>query len=86
MSRQAGKALVRALLDKSQPQPVREEAAESLAYSNYPRAIPPLISVLDETDVRMRFWAVFALGGVGQRQTYATVVAAGSGAGAETLA
>ena len=71
MSRQAGKALVRALLDKSQPQPVREEAAESLAYSNYPRAIPPLISVLDETDVRIRFWAVFALGGIGQSQTYA---------------
>jgi HEAT repeat protein len=86
VSRRVAKALVQALLDQSQPQPVREEAAESLAYSNYPRAIPPLISVLDETDVRMRFWAVFALGGVGQRQTYATVVAAGSGAGAETLA
>ena len=30
----AAKALVRALSDQSQPQPVREEAAESLAYLN----------------------------------------------------
>jgi HEAT repeat protein len=62
----AAKALIGALLDKSQPQPVREEAAESLAYSRYAPAIPPLISVLDEFDTRMRFWAVFALGGIGQ--------------------
>jgi hypothetical protein len=62
---QAAKALVGALLDKSQPQPVREEVAESLAYSHYRPAIPPLISVLDEPDVRIRFWAVFALGGIG---------------------
>jgi HEAT repeat protein len=71
VSRRAAKALVEALPDKSQPQPVREEAAESLAYSHYVPAIPPLISVLDEPDVRMRFWAVFALGGIGQWQTYA---------------
>jgi hypothetical protein len=50
---------------------VREEAAESLAYSHYAQAIPPLISVLGEPDVRIRFWAVFALGGIGQWQTYA---------------
>lgn len=67
----AAKALVQALLDESQPQPVREEAAESLAYSHYPPAIPALISVLDESDVRIRFWAVFALGGIGQWQTHA---------------
>jgi HEAT repeat protein len=70
VGRQAARALIRALLDKSQPQPVREEAAESLAYSNYPQAVGPLVSVLDEPDVRMRFWAVFALGGIGQWQTY----------------
>ena len=46
--------------------PVREEAAESLAYSNYKQAIPPLISVLAESDVRIRFWAVFALGSIGR--------------------
>jgi len=66
VSPRAAKALIRALLDKTQPQPVREEAAESLAYSHYSPAIVPLVSVLDEHDVRMRFWAVFALGGIGQ--------------------
>jgi HEAT repeat protein len=69
--KRAAKALIAALLDKSQPQPVREEVAESLAYCNYPQAIPPLISVLTEPDVRIRFWAVFALGRLGQHQTYA---------------
>jgi HEAT repeat protein len=64
--KRAAKALVQALLDKSQPQPVREEAAESLAYSGYEKAIDPLISVLAEPDVRIRFWAVFALGSIGQ--------------------
>jgi HEAT repeat protein len=68
VSSRAAKALVGALLDQSQPQPVREEAAESLAYSRYAPAIPPLISVLVEPDVRIRFWAVFALGGIGQRR------------------
>jgi HEAT repeat protein len=62
----AAKALTRALSDPSQPQPVREEAAESLAYLRYAQAIPALISVLDEADVRMRFWAVFGLGGIAQ--------------------
>ncbi len=66
----AAKALVRALGDKTQPQPVREEAAESLAYLGYAGAIPALILVLDEPDVRLRFWAVFALGKTGQSQIY----------------
>jgi HEAT repeats len=65
----AAKALIRALSDQSQPQPVREEAAESLAYLGYAAAIPALILILGEPDVRIRFWAVFALGGIGQRQT-----------------
>jgi HEAT repeat protein len=64
--RRAAKALIQALSDHSQPQPVREEAAESLAYCGYKPAIPPLIAVLDEPDVRIRFWSVFALGGIGQ--------------------
>jgi HEAT repeat protein len=68
----AAKALIQALLDQSQPQPVREEAAESLAYLHDAKAIPALISVLDEPDVRLRFWAVFALGGIGQKQTFAS--------------
>jgi HEAT repeat protein len=66
----AAKALVGALADKSQPQPVREEAAESLAYLDYAGAAPALISVLSEPDVRLRFWAVFALGRIGQGQIY----------------
>jgi HEAT repeat protein len=66
--RAAAKALIRVISDQSQPQPVREEAAESLAYSGYAPTIKALIPVLDEADVRMRFWAVFALGGVEQSQ------------------
>jgi HEAT repeat protein len=65
----AAKALMRVLPDHAQPQPVRETAAESLAYLHYAPSIPVLISVLDESDVRMRFWAAFALGSIGQWQT-----------------
>lgn len=68
--RRPAKALVGALRDETQPQPVREEAAESLAYLGYAGAIPALIQVLDEPDVRLRFWAVFALGKIGQSQIY----------------
>jgi HEAT repeat protein len=68
----AAKALTWALSDQSQPQPVREEAAESLAYLGYVQAVPSLISVLDEPDVRMRFWAVFSLGKIGHSQTFAS--------------
>jgi HEAT repeat protein len=60
------KALIQALSDQSQARPVREEAAESLAYLHYAGVIPPLVSVLEEPDVRMRFWAVFALGKIAQ--------------------
>lgn len=62
-------ALINALTDPGQPQPVREEAAESLAYLGSNRATPALISVLKEPDVRIRFWAVFALGGITNRRT-----------------
>jgi HEAT repeat protein len=60
-----------AISDQAQPQPVREEAAESLAYLHYSPSVPILISVLDEPDVRMRFWAVFALGKIARWQTFA---------------
>jgi HEAT repeat protein len=69
--KRAAKALILALLDKSQPQPVREQVAESLAYSNYSEAIPPLISVLSEPDPGVRFWAVFALGTLGRWRKWA---------------
>jgi HEAT repeat protein len=65
----AVEALIGALTDQRQLQPVREEAAESLAYLYSRRAIPPLISVLSDSDVRIRFWAVFALGSIRSRRT-----------------
>jgi hypothetical protein len=68
--RRAATALINALMDVSQPAAVREEAAESLAYQGSSRAIPPLISVLMEPDVRIRFWAVFALGSIRNRHTF----------------
>lgn len=63
-------ALIDALSDPSQPPAVREEAAESLAYLHSSRAIPPLISGLSDSDVRIRFWAVFALGSIRNRRTF----------------
>jgi HEAT repeat protein len=61
--RTAALALAGCLVDPSQPQPVREEAAESLAYVGTRETIEALISVLRDPDVRIRFWAVFGLGG-----------------------
>ncbi|HXI41408.1 MAG TPA: HEAT repeat domain-containing protein [Bryobacteraceae bacterium] len=62
-------ALINALTDASQPLAVREEAAESLAYLDSSRAIPPLISILTDPEVRIRFWAVFALGSIRNHRT-----------------
>lgn len=56
-------ALANCLVDPAQPQPAREQAAESLAYVGTRETIEPLISVLSDADVRIRFWAVFGLGG-----------------------
>jgi len=60
--RTAALALARCLADPLQPQAAREEAAESLAYVGGRDTIDPLISVLHDSDVRIRFWAVFGLG------------------------
>jgi HEAT repeat protein len=60
----AARALSNVLTDRNQPREVREEAAESLAYLSSVPAIPALIAVLDDPDVRIRFWAVFALGSI----------------------
>jgi HEAT repeat protein len=65
--RAATLALARCLVDPTQPQPAREEAAESLAYVGTRETIEPLIAVLGDPDVRIRFWAVFALGGWGHQ-------------------
>ena len=72
--RAAALALARCLADPMQPQPAREEAAESLAYVGTRETIEPVISVLRDPDVRIRFWAVFGLGGRGH-QDWRTVQA-----------
>lgn len=61
--RGAALALARCVTDTGQPQAAREEAAESLAYAGRVETIDALISVLNDSDVRIRFWAVFGLGG-----------------------
>lgn len=61
--RMAARALARCLGDPAQPQPAREEAAESLAYVGTGETIPVLIDALRDPDVRIRFWSVFGLGG-----------------------
>jgi HEAT repeat protein len=61
--RATARALARCLVDSTQPQPAREEAAESLAYVGTRETIDAIISVLRDPDVRIRFWAVFGLGG-----------------------
>ena len=58
----AAKALIQALLDPSQSQSVREEAAEALSHCTALRVIPALLSVLADANVSLRFWVVFALG------------------------
>lgn len=61
--RAAALALARCLADPTQPQAAREEAAESLAYVGSWETVDALISVLGDTDVRLRFWAVWGTGG-----------------------
>jgi HEAT repeats len=63
--RAAPLALAQCLVDPAQPQPAREEAAESLSYVGTRETIEPVIAVLGDPDVRIRFWAVFGLGGRG---------------------
>jgi hypothetical protein len=60
----AALALARCLADPSQPQAAREEAAESLHYVGTAQTVDALTSVLKDPDVRLRFWAVFGLGGI----------------------
>ncbi len=62
-------ALIDALTDTSQPLAVRQEAAESLAYHDSSRAISALIAALQDSDVGIRFWSVFALGSIRNRNT-----------------
>jgi hypothetical protein len=61
-ARATARALARCLSDPAQPHPVREEAAESLAYAGNREVMDALILALHDPDVRIRFWAVFGLG------------------------
>jgi HEAT repeat protein len=62
--------LIRVLEDQSQPPFVRGEAAESLSYLRSFRPIPALIRALGEDHVAIRFWSVFALGSIRDRETW----------------
>ncbi len=62
-NRAAAQALAQCLIDSSQPQAAREEAAESLAYVGNHQTVDALITALRDPDVRIRFWAAFGLGG-----------------------
>ncbi|MGC4048957.1 MAG: HEAT repeat domain-containing protein [Paludibaculum sp.] len=69
-STRAARVLSDILADGTQPQPVREEAAESLAYQNSNRAIPALLAAMQEPCERIRFWATFALGQLRNRHSW----------------
>lgn len=60
--RGTARALAQCLVDPNQPQPAREEAAESLAYVGTLETVDSLIAMLRDPDVRLRFWSVFGLG------------------------
>jgi HEAT repeat protein len=62
--RATARALAQCLADPAQPHAAREEAAESLSYVGTNESVDALISVLKDSDVRLRFWAVFGLGGI----------------------
>lgn len=54
--------LVSLLLNKSEDEGLRGEAAEALGNIMDHRAIDPLIQTLDDDSVEVRFWSIFALG------------------------
>jgi len=60
--------LVSTLSDQSQEPRVRGMAAEALSDIRDSRAVTPLIAALTDTSVEVRFWAVFALGALGDPQ------------------
>jgi HEAT repeat protein len=58
----AAGALVRVVLDATQPAFVREEAAESLASYEYRWVVTRLAEALQSADPGLQFWIAFALG------------------------
>jgi HEAT repeat protein len=71
-SRALARALAECLLDRSQLLETREEAAESLSYVGTRETVEALIAVLGDPEPRVRFWAVFGLGGICRRDERAT--------------
>lgn len=65
----SAKALLSVLKDQAQPQAVRSETCESLAYLNWRPSVPALVAATKEDDPRIRFWAAFGLGGMRDRIT-----------------
>jgi HEAT repeat protein len=61
--RSAARALAQSLADPEQPHAAREEAAESLAYVGTRESVGAMVNATRDPDVRIRFWATFALGG-----------------------
>jgi HEAT repeat protein len=68
--KRAREALLRFLEDANQPADIRGDAAEALAHYGGEQAVPALVRALDDPSVEVRFWALYALGTLGD----ATVV------------
>jgi HEAT repeat protein len=61
-------SLLTALNSASEDVEVRSAAAEALGYVADPTAVPDLLALLDNRDVRLRFWTTFALGHFADRR------------------
>jgi HEAT repeat protein len=58
-------ALLRFVEDANQPAEVRGDVAEALAMQGGEEAVPALVRVLDDPSAEVRFWALYALGSLG---------------------
>jgi HEAT repeat protein len=58
-------ALERSLEDKAEDPLVRGYAAEALGYLGESASLEPLLQQLDDPDICVRYWCVFALGQIG---------------------
>lgn len=62
---QAARALLDVLKNKNEKAVVRAQAAEGLGNLQYRVAIKELMNALDDKNIEVRYWAVFALGKLG---------------------
>jgi HEAT repeat protein len=63
--------LVQVLRDSREDAQLRGHAAEALAYIGQRRAVPALITALDDPAPEVRLWSAFALGEMGDRRAVA---------------